>query len=367
MKYPKSPPRRGTMPERSYPQNSFPLLIVDDNRDLVNFLRRLIEGTEFEPETAESGHEARELGVKQRFDFALIDYMLPDANGIELGIELQQRTPEIIVVIMTGAIMPPDEQAICNERGFQILRKPFLAGDLMNGFRDHVRVLDKASVTKYQLDRAPLNEGKLIFVGRGEVGKTSLVRRLVEKRFNEGEAKTQGIRITNWRLRSGGATVRLNIWDFGGQEIMHSTHQFFLTRQSLYILVLNGREGGEDVDAEYWLKHIETFGAESPVIVVQNKIAQHPFDLNYRGLRARYPQIKDFVKTDCREGIGLDALRSLIKLTVAGMPEIRMPFPPDCLRIKKRLELMLMNILATNSSSSCAKRKASRTRQIVTP
>jgi hypothetical protein len=41
----------------------------------------------------------------------------------------------------------------------------------------------------------------------------------------------------------------------------------------LYLLVLNGREGGEDDDAAYWMKHIETFGGDSPVVVVQNKIA----------------------------------------------------------------------------------------------
>ena len=70
--------------------------------------------------------------------------------------------------------------------------------------------------------------------------------------------------------------VRLNIWDFGGQEIMHATHQFFLTQRSLYLLVLNGREGGEDADADYWLRLIDSFGAESPVIVVLNKIKAHP-------------------------------------------------------------------------------------------
>ena len=160
-------------------------------------------------------------------------------------------------------------------------------------------------------EKLPLNEGKLILVGRGEVGKTSLVRRLAENDFWADESKTQGIKITNWSLQCNSDLVRLNVWDFGGQEIMHATHQFFLTERSLYLLVLNGREGGEDVDAEYWLKHIESFGADLPVIVVQNKISQHPFDLNYRGLQARYPQINGFVKTDCKEEIGLDELREL--------------------------------------------------------
>jgi internalin A len=134
--------------------------------------------------------------------------------------------------------------------------------------------------------------------------------------------------------------VRLNIWDFGGQEIMHATHQFFLTERSLYLLVLNGREGGVDEDTEYWLKHIETFGSDSPVIIVQNKIKQHAFELNYRGLRTRYPQIRAFVKTDCKEPIGLKELRSEIQKAISKMPEVRMRFPSHWFKIKVRLEKM---------------------------
>jgi internalin A len=189
-------------------------------------------------------------------------------------------------------------------------------------------------------EKGPLNEGKLILVGRGEVGKTSLVRRVVSDEFHGNESKTQGINITRWDLPLGDDTVRLNVWDFGGQEIMHATHQFFLTQQSLYLLVLNGREGGEDIDAEYWLKHVESFGGESPVIVVQNKIGQHPFDLNYRDLQARYPQIRGFVKTDCRDGAGVEELRTRIESIVGAMPEVRMQFPSNWFRVKERLEDM---------------------------
>ncbi|MET0650724.1 MAG: COR domain-containing protein [Pyrinomonadaceae bacterium] len=187
-------------------------------------------------------------------------------------------------------------------------------------------------------EKRPLNEGKLILVGRGEVGKTSVVRRLVDNDFRGDESKTQGINISVWPLECSSEKYRLNIWDFGGQEIMHATHQFFLTERSLYLLVLNGREGGEDVDAEYWLKHIESFGAESPVIVVQNKVGQHPFELNYRGLQARYPQIRVFVKTDCKDGTGIDELRAAIREAVEEMPETRIEFPADWFAVKQRLE-----------------------------
>ena len=44
--------------------------------------------------------------------------------------------------------------------------------------------------------RRPLNEAKLILVGRGAVGKTSVVKRLIDDQFDPHEKKTDGIQIT---------------------------------------------------------------------------------------------------------------------------------------------------------------------------
>jgi internalin A len=192
----------------------------------------------------------------------------------------------------------------------------------------------------------PLNEAKLILVGRGAVGKTSIVNRLVNDTFKE-ERKTEGIKITDWELKiRAHENVRLNIWDFGGQEIMHATHQFFLTQRSLYLLVLNGREGGEDADAEYWLKLIESFGADSPVIVVMNKIKEHPFDVNRRAIRQKYPMICEFIKTDCEDGTGLDTIRKVIERETDRLEHLRDAFPATWFTIKDRLARMRKNFLS---------------------
>src|SRR5581483_5556358 len=148
----------------------------------------------------------------------------------------------------------------------------------------------------YFRPKRPLLEAKLILVGRGAVGKTSLVNRLVHNTFGK-EKKTEGIRITRWDVPlPNGEQAHLNVWDFGGQEIMHATHQFFLTRRSLYLLVLSGREGSADQDAEYWLKMIESFSGESPVLVVLNKQREHPCEVNQRQLQGKYPFIRGFLR-----------------------------------------------------------------------
>jgi internalin A len=192
----------------------------------------------------------------------------------------------------------------------------------------------------------PLNEAKLILVGRGAVGKTSIVNRLVHDYFDKGEKKTDGIRITEWNLQlNGKEDVRLNIWDFGGQEIMHATHQFFLSQRSVYLLVLNGRAGGEDLDAEYWLKLIESFGGDSPVIIVLNRIREQPFDLNRLALQRKYPAIRDFIKTDCEDATGLEQLRRTIARETDRLEHLRDAFPASWFAIKDQLASMKKNYL----------------------
>ncbi len=205
--------------------------------------------------------------------------------------------------------------------------------DVLESRADPAKLLDY--YFRVQRGQKPLNEAKLVLVGRGGVGKTSLVNRLVDDRFDPREEKTEGIKITKWPLRlPGNEEVRLNIWDFGGQEIMHATHQFFLTHRSLYLLVLNGREGGEDADAEYWLRLIESFAGDSPVIVVLNKFKQHPFALNRRGLQQKFPAIRDFVQTDCAKPLGIEKLRRTIERETDRLKHLRDAFPAAWFSIK---------------------------------
>ncbi len=196
-------------------------------------------------------------------------------------------------------------------------------------------------------EKRPLNEAKLILVGRGTVGKTSIVNRLIHKKFKKVK-KTEGIKITEWPLVVGEKRdkVRLNVWDFGGQEIMHATHQFFLTERSLYLLILSGREGVEDADAEYWLKLIQSFGGGSPVVIVLNKINEHAFDVNRNALLRKYPFIREFVKTDCEDATGIEELRGVVERETDRLEHLRDAFPASWFSIKDRLAGMKRNYLS---------------------
>jgi len=114
------------------------VLLVDDNRDLLHFLERLMADAGWKLLTAESAAEAKKLMLSEKPNAALLDYMLPDGNGVELGVEFLQNQPRMLVIMMTGTILPPEEEALCEEHNFPVLRKPFLASDVMNQIRSRL-------------------------------------------------------------------------------------------------------------------------------------------------------------------------------------------------------------------------------------
>lgn len=195
--------------------------------------------------------------------------------------------------------------------------------------------------------RRPLNEVKVLVVGESEVGKTSLIRQLRGESHNPNEDKTHGIERHRVMMPCGRLNaVRLNVWDFGGQDIMHATHQFFLTHRSVYLLVLDSRQNERQSRIDYWLRLIASYGGDSPVIVVCNKADQHVMQLNWTGLQRDYPQIKGYAREVCcyhYEGVdrrkGLVELKQLIAEVVArDLPEVDKPLLERWLNLKDELE-----------------------------
>jgi hypothetical protein len=192
--------------------------------------------------------------------------------------------------------------------------------------------------TIMQQAEQPLNEVKVLLVGDGAAGKTSLIKQLLGEAFDQHEETTHGISIRGWEVEANKQKIRVNLWDFGGQEIMHATHQFFLSKRSLYVLVLDGRK---EERMESWLRHIESFGGSSPVLVVLNKEDTNPsFDVNRPFLLQKYPGIRQFFRTSCATGQGIDRFREVLLKELTHVEMIGIRWPKSWFAVKQRIEQM---------------------------
>lgn len=188
----------------------------------------------------------------------------------------------------------------------------------------------------------PLYEVKLVLVGEGKVGKTTLLRALSGREPREEEPTTHGVSIDVHSMSlphpdKPGVEIRFNAWDFGGQEVYRVTHQFFFSRRSVYLLVWEPRMGVQQCQVEDWLKIIRLrVGDDARIILVSThartgqRIARidKPVFLRDHG-----SMIVDFIEVDSLtpdpatgEPVGIAELKALIAQAATGLEHMGMPF-----------------------------------------
>ena len=203
----------------------------------------------------------------------------------------------------------------------------------------------------YEEEKVHLNETKVVFLGDGEAGKSHIIKRLMQdgnllEDFKE--SATPGIAISSKDCCIDDECVKLQIWDFGGQEIMHSMHRFFLTERTLYVIVVNARDNMQDERAQYWLNNIKSFANGCPVILVLNKLDQNPSaTLNERLLKNDYPQIAEVMKMSALndEKVQFQYLENNILKLVKDFDSYAMDFPVSWNNIKTTLTQMEENYI----------------------
>jgi DNA-binding response OmpR family regulator len=61
--------------------------------------------------------------------------MLPDGDGVSLATDLANEVPGVGIIIATGLDLDEEDLLMCREHGVRILRKPFLAEELLTAIR----------------------------------------------------------------------------------------------------------------------------------------------------------------------------------------------------------------------------------------
>ncbi|MCP4357385.1 MAG: hypothetical protein GY796_05130 [Chloroflexi bacterium] len=213
-----------------------------------------------------------------------------------------------------------------------------------------------------QVGKGFLFEAKLLIVGEPGAGKTSLARKLrdPEALLPTPAETTKGIDVYTWtfsvpvnhellspnhekfwitdhQIPNADYRFRVNVWDFGGQEIYAATHQFFLTRRSLYVVVADARE--QKTDFFDWLNSIEHLSDASPVLILSNEKEDRQWAINETELRGHFGDLKESVfAANLLTTRGLERLREAIQYHITHLPHIGDELPKTWVNVRRALE-----------------------------
>ena len=195
-----------------------------------------------------------------------------------------------------------------------------------------------------------LYEAKLLLVGAGGAGKSSLLRRLYQpelKDLLEESETTKGIAIHRHEFEMKdsrypeGRVFRLNVWDFGGQEKYRPTDTFFFTQRSLYVLLDDTRNDDKtvhDASFKYWLEAVDLLSDNSPVLIFQNEKGGRSKNIDLAGIKGKFDNVKHCYSGNLEHANAADALRREIETCALNLPHIGEELPKQWLAIRAAIE-----------------------------
>jgi DNA-binding NtrC family response regulator len=112
------------------------ILIVDDDKTILEGFKALLETKEYKVSTAENGGEALEKISNNFYNLALIDLKLPDMEGTDLLLEFRQLNPAIKTIVITGYSTRENAINSLNLGANGYLEKPVTPGKLLAAVAD---------------------------------------------------------------------------------------------------------------------------------------------------------------------------------------------------------------------------------------
>jgi len=195
-----------------------------------------------------------------------------------------------------------------------------------------------------------LNEAKLILIGEGEVGKSSLLSALRGDPWVEGNPTTHGIEIKQIKVmdRESKTEITLNGWDFGGQRVYRPTHQLFFSAPAIYLVVWKPREGPQQGFVKEWITLVKHRAPDAKIIVVATHGGpterqpdidrQEIWDLFGKDLVLDFLLVDSKPREKTNDRRGIQELKQMIACAAASLPEMGREVPQRWEQTRHALE-----------------------------
>ena len=117
----------------------------------------------------------------------------------------------------------------------------------------------------------PLANFKVVLLGEGRVGKTSLVLRFCRDTFVDGQPPTIQASCLERALRLGDKTVNLVIWDTAGQERFHALGPIYYRDADAALLVYDITDTDSFKRIQVWVRELRKMAGDSIQLSIAGK------------------------------------------------------------------------------------------------
>jgi signal transduction histidine kinase/DNA-binding NarL/FixJ family response regulator len=142
-------------PGKTKAENRYSVLVVEDNRDLQNFLKNLLENHHYHVRTAADGEEGFKEALKHKPDLILTDVMMPGINGYELARKIKKtgELQSVPVIMLTARTDSFDKIEGLENGADDYLIKPFDAKELLARIRNLIKIYKYEKIITQQHTR----------------------------------------------------------------------------------------------------------------------------------------------------------------------------------------------------------------------
>ncbi|WP_284615476.1 ATP-binding protein [Aquabacterium humicola] len=136
------------------------VLVVDDEPELADVMRAMLESAGFDVTTAESGEVAIEMLQLGRFDAIVSDLRMPDTDGAALWRAVKAHQPALAerMLFVTGDTLSLDASRLLAETGCQALEKPFSGAELVAKVRALLGRWTRQEADEFERATAPFRQ-----------------------------------------------------------------------------------------------------------------------------------------------------------------------------------------------------------------
>ena len=154
---------------------------------------------------------------------------------------------------------------------------------------------------------------RLIFVGNGATGKTTLIKRLKHNTFDESLIITDGVDISSLKLKD----VEMTVFDFAGQPEYEHTHSLFFDESALFVLLHSPRSATLNwhQELQVFLTMILNCAPSAEIVLVTTRADDAVLSVeDIESIKAMCPNnnIKHCVPVDSKSGKGIAELIDIL-------------------------------------------------------